>query len=113
AGQRSLAARTAGGRWPAAAPRAPRGMAPPGIPAAHGHAQPIPHPQAVYRAPPHLFRAAPQIAHFPGGGGHGPGLGGGGHAAGGGGGGGHGPAPGGGGGGGGHGGEGHGGGHHG
>jgi hypothetical protein len=117
AGQRSLAARAAGGRWPGAAPRTPHGVAPaPGMPAAHAHAQPIPRSQAGYRAPPHLFRAAPQSAHLPGGGGHGPGggghgpgFGGGGHPAGGGG---HGPAPGGGGGGG-HGGDGHGGGHHG
>jgi hypothetical protein len=104
-----------GGRWPHATPQAPPGAAlPQRVPSTHAYSQPTSHPQAAHSAPPHLSRAAPQIVHLPGGGGHGPARGGGGHVPGGGphaGGGGHGPAAGGEGGG--HGGGGHGGGHHG
>jgi hypothetical protein len=68
-----------GSRWPGAAPRQPAGAAlSQRIPTSHPYSPPSPHPQAAYRAPPHFTRAAPQIAHLPGGGGHGP-AGGGGH----------------------------------
>ncbi|HEX9535290.1 MAG TPA: DUF6600 domain-containing protein [Stellaceae bacterium] len=114
------------GPAPGATPRAAFGAAlSQRVPTSHAYSQPTSRPQAGYRAPPHFSRAAPQIAHSPGGGGHGggggargPASGGGGHVPGGGGhagGDGHGPAGGGGGGnhaGGGHGGDGHGG-HHG
>src|SRR5260370_8271026 len=60
------------GPAPGATPRAAFGAAlSQRVPTSHAYSQPTSRPQAGYRAPPHFSRSAPQIAHLPGGGGHG------------------------------------------